>query len=62
MIPLLHAMHIHAAKRGDGLKNEFFHHFGRSPVKPARLVVPAATGNRTVAKHSSGAPQTVHRR
>lgn len=42
MLPHLKAMHAHAARRGDGLRNEFFRHLGRLPVEPALFLEAAA--------------------
>ena len=57
MLSQLYAMHVHAAQRGDGLRNEFFRHLGRqapvvlapavganTPVLPQRASEGAAAG------------------
>jgi hypothetical protein len=45
MLPQLYALHVHAAKRGDGLRNEFFRHYGGQTLTPlptnAQVSVPA---------------------
>lgn len=34
MLPQLYALHVHAARRGDGLRNEFFRHCGDQALMP----------------------------
>ncbi|MGN6765087.1 MAG: hypothetical protein ACTHJY_07990 [Rhizobiaceae bacterium] len=34
MLPQLYALHVHAAKRGDGLRNEFFRRYGGQTLTP----------------------------
>jgi hypothetical protein len=60
MLPQLYALHVHAARRGDGLRNEFFRHYGGQAFMalpttaqisgPAPSVVPANTSRQTPAR------------
>jgi hypothetical protein len=60
MLPQLYALHVHAARRGDGLKNEFFRHCGGVALMPlpttaqisgpAPAAVPANTSRKLPAR------------
>jgi hypothetical protein len=60
MLPQLYALHVHAAKRGDGFRNEFFRHYGGQTLMPlptaaqvsgpAPVSVPANTSDRPPAQ------------
>jgi hypothetical protein len=60
MLPQLYALHVHAAKRGDGLRNEFFRRCGGLALTPlpttaqisgpAPAALPANTSRETPAQ------------
>ena len=44
MIPQLHAMHLFAIQRGDGLRSEFFRHVGREHWGSDKVSVTFSSG------------------